>query len=368
MNKKFKSCIILSSIFFIGCVAFEKKETITMEGERNRLTSEFYEKAVYLEHQKKPAQAKKNYQLALVADPSNKAARQGVTQMNKQLQTIADKYYRKSIALHKKGKYSEATRYLLIALRLWPEHFKARQELMATRNLNIQKYVLHTIKKGETLSKISKIYYGNFTQSGIIAQANHIKDAGFIRVGMQLKIPELKSYPFVSPKATNKLEQLTDKSYPPEKKTEPLKMYKNMGKDFFRYQEFENAVIEFKKVLNADPTDKESITYISKAYFNLGSNAYAKKKYLTAIENFQQALAFNKKCASCKRKIIQSRNLYKEYHYKAGMKFFDEQNLNSAILEWDLVHQMDTDYKKVAQLLHKAKTIQKNIETIKQSE
>jgi len=360
--------MILSSIFFIGCVASEKKATITMEGERNRLTSEFYEKAVYLEQQKKPAQAKKSYQLAMVADPSNKEALQGVTQMNKQLQTIADKYYRKSIALHKKGKYSEATRYLLMALRLWPEHFKARQELMATRNLNIRKYVLHTIKKGETLSKISKIYYGNFKQSLIIAQVNHIKDAGFIREGATLKIPEFKSYPFVSPKATNKLEQLTDTYYQPEKKTEHLMMYKNMGIDFFRYQEFENAVIEFKKVLNADPTDKESITYISKAYFNLGSNASAKKNYLTAIENFQYALAFNKKCSSCKKKILQSRNLYKEYHYKAGMKFFDEQNLNSAILEWDLVQQMDPEYKKVAHLLHKAKKIKKNIKTIKQSE
>ena len=50
------------------------------------------------------------------------------------------------------------------------------------------------------------------------------------------------------------------------------------------------------------------------------------------------------------------------------MKFFDEQNLNSAILEWDLVQQMDPDYKKVAQLLNKAKKIKKNIKAIKQSE
>jgi len=339
-----------------------------MEGEKKRLFREFHKKALYLEHQNELVEAKKNYQLAITVNPSNKRARQGITQINEQLQSLAGKHYQRSIILQKKGRYSEATRYLLITLRFWPEHAKARQMLMSNQHLNIQKYTWHTIKRGETLSIISKTFYGNFNQSGIIAKVNNIKDASRIRIGMKLKIPELTSHPFINQTPAAIREHLTDTPIQVEEKVDTITMYKNMGIDFFNNQEFENAVIELKKVLSADPEDKDSIEYISKAYFNIGSKAYTKKNHITAIKNFQNALTFNKNCSLCEEKITQSRHSYKEYHYKAGMKYFDGQNLNLAIFEWDLVQKMDPGYKKVAELLSKAKTIQKNIEAIKQSE
>ena len=369
MNKPIHVCIIiLVCIFFTGCVAPQKKPVISMEDKKNRVFKEYYEKALNLENQNELVEAKKNYHLAFAADPSNKDIRQGITQINKRLQSKADKYYQKSITLHKKGQYSEATRYLLIALRVSPEHVKARQALIAGQNLNIKKCIWHTIKKGETLSIISKNFYGNFKQSGIIAQVNNIKNAACIRVGMKLKIPELKEHPFVNQKAAPRLEEWTDASIQPEKKTDTLTLYKDLGIEFFKNKQFENAVIELKKVLNGNPSDKDAIAYISKAYYQLGSNAYTQKKSLAAIEYFQEALTFNNNCSPCKNKITQIQNIYKESHYKAGMKFFDKQNLNSAIFEWNLVHKMDPEYKKVARLLNKAQTIQKNIKALKQSE
>ncbi len=369
MSKPINICvIILVCTFFVGCVATPKKPVASIETQREHLTEKFYEKALSLEHQNELVEAKKNYQFAIAADASNKKAEQKITQINKRLQTLADKHYQKSIILHKKGKYNESKRYQLIALRLWPKHVKARQALIAGQMLDIQRYARHTIKKGETLSKISKTFYGNFNQSDIIARVNNIKDAACIRVGMKLKIPELKDHPFVHQKKAAVLEHLTDVSIQPGKRTDSLTMYKNMGINFFKARKFEDAVVELKKVLNADPVDKEAIEYISKAYYSLGSNAYAQKKYLVAIENCKNALNFNKNYSSCENMITQSRNLYNEYHYKSGMKFFDEQNLSLAILEWDLVYKMDPGYKKVAQLLNKAKMIQKNIKTLKQPE
>jgi len=142
---------------------------------------------------------------------------------------------------------------------------------MGSHKLNIQKYVRHTIKQGESLSKISKNFYGSFDLSGIIAQVNNIKDAARIRVGMELKIPELKDHPFVDQKTTASLGHVTETAVQPEEKTDPLEMYKNLGIEFFENRQFENAVIEFSKVLSSAPSDKESITYIFKAYYQLGS-------------------------------------------------------------------------------------------------
>ena len=47
----------------------------------------------------------------------------------------------------------------------------------------------YTVKPGDSLSKISKIYYGDANQYLKIAQANNIPDPDKIKVGQQLRIP-----------------------------------------------------------------------------------------------------------------------------------------------------------------------------------
>ena len=47
----------------------------------------------------------------------------------------------------------------------------------------------YTVKAGDSLSKISKLYYGDANQYMKIAQANNIPDPDKIKVGQQLRIP-----------------------------------------------------------------------------------------------------------------------------------------------------------------------------------
>jgi len=365
-SKVFKIILVLVIICLFSCVP--KKPISSKEEQKKQISQEFYEKAFTLEQQNELIEAQKNYQLSFAADPKNKKAELGIEKINNQLKSLSEQYYQKSIDLYKKGKYSQAKQYLLIALRHWPNHIKARQAIMASQNLNIEKYTWHTIKKGESLSMISKTFYGNFNQSGIIAEINNIDDAAFIQVGMKIKLPELKNHPFINKTAKGSLELLNDDTVQPENKTDPIIMYKNLAHDFFENQQFDNAVIEFKKVLNADPQDTESMAYISKAYYQMGSTAYTQKNLLAAIDHFQNALSYDKNCSPCTEKILESQSVYMESHYKAGMKHFDEQNLKMAIQEWTLVQTVDPEYKKVSKLLDKAKTIQKNIDAIKKAE
>jgi nucleoid-associated protein YgaU len=48
---------------------------------------------------------------------------------------------------------------------------------------------MYVVKSGDTLSKISKTYYGNPNEYNKIAQANNISNPDKIQVGQQLKIP-----------------------------------------------------------------------------------------------------------------------------------------------------------------------------------
>jgi len=51
----------------------------------------------------------------------------------------------------------------------------------------------YTIKKGDTLSKIAKVYYGNAMKYPVIFEANRevIKDADLIYPGQTIRIPKL---------------------------------------------------------------------------------------------------------------------------------------------------------------------------------
>lgn len=48
---------------------------------------------------------------------------------------------------------------------------------------------MYVVKSGDTLSKISKNYYGNPNEYNKIAQANNISNPDKIQVGQQLRIP-----------------------------------------------------------------------------------------------------------------------------------------------------------------------------------
>ncbi len=185
---------------------------------------------------------------------------------------------------------------------------------------------------------------------------------------MKLKIPELKDHPFVNKDAAEKIEieqVQVDEELPLEPKVDPITMYKNLGLEFYGDKQFESAVVEFKKVLNADPSEKETQAYISKAYYQLGAQADNRSELNSAIENYQYALLHDNTCSKCKENLANLKNEFKELHYKTGMKYFDEQNLKQAILEWELVQKLDPQYKKVSELLTKAQTIQKNIDALK---
>ncbi len=49
----------------------------------------------------------------------------------------------------------------------------------------------YTIKAGDNLSKISKLFYGNANKYQQIAEANGISDPNLIRAGQQINIPVL---------------------------------------------------------------------------------------------------------------------------------------------------------------------------------
>jgi nucleoid-associated protein YgaU len=56
-------------------------------------------------------------------------------------------------------------------------------------DITVASGTMYVVKSGDTLSKISKNYYGDANQYNKIAQANNISNPEKIQIGQELKIP-----------------------------------------------------------------------------------------------------------------------------------------------------------------------------------
>ncbi len=56
-------------------------------------------------------------------------------------------------------------------------------------------YAVHVVASGDTLSKLARLYYGDYTKSTVIAAFNDIQDPNLLRVGQVLRIPNVRGAP-----------------------------------------------------------------------------------------------------------------------------------------------------------------------------
>ena len=340
--------------------------------------------------------AYKQYTLAISVNPSNREAVNNRKLVEKELRSLADKHYKKGLDYQNQGRIGHARRQFLIALRLWPDYPQAVRMLTSRKRPKPkkEKYIVHTIKPGETLSMVAKTYYGDYRKFTVIAKYNKISDNSKIEVGQKIKVPEIrgttllagkkkiktKSRKIPSPLVWYDLPMETTETEDPskakvkekveEKNEEPdqVAIYRDHAIELFNESKYHEASIEFNKVLNVSPEDSTALKYAYESHFHQAMALYENEDYLRARDQFKASLRYRNDCRECRAYIKESENLYKEIHYKKGIEYFGKELLIEAIDEWELVQAVDPDYKRAAYLIGKANTILKKLEKLKASQ
>jgi tetratricopeptide (TPR) repeat protein len=299
---------------------------------------------------------------------------------------LAEEHYREGLRDLAQGKYRDGERQFLTALRYWPQHKGALKKLQSRTQIKTKRYIMHTVQKGETISIISKNYYNDPKQFQIIAKFNNLPDATTVRVGKELKIPEIEGVPFLVPEGTPEIRsdsqivdwQLTNRGreYQEAKQTEAVQAdaeafdamvasYRDAGLQLFHEKKYDEAVIEFKKVVNADPQDFKTQEYLFRAHVNSAQDLLKEKQYQAADKQLQACLNFRTDCLQCLPMIKQCEDAYKELHYQLGIRYFGEEKLEDAINEWQLVQKFDPEYKQVQENIRRAEKISTKIQQLK---
>jgi len=263
-----------------------------------------------------------------------------------------------------------------------------------------EKYVLHTVESGESLSKLALRYYGDYKKFPIIARYNQLDENVGLTVGQEIKIPEIEGMSFAEkpkeevvqpaappvitaageePKAVEEeveeekpeAEEL-EKEEPKEEEMELAAVdqsanYRELGIEFFDAKDYRAAISEFEKVLNVNPADEIALKYISDSHLQQGLVVFAKEEYLTARDEFRASLEYNPECEKCEEYIKKSEETYLEIHYNKGVSYFGDEKLAEAVQEWELVSEINPEYKDVSSNLNKAKKLLERLESIKRS-
>jgi len=394
--------IVILLTMVSGCAEhFKKFSQKIHERKKENLVQSYLQTGNEYENKGNLAEAYKQYKLALTVSPQNQEAVKGIDRLEKELLKWAEKYYQEGMNFYNQGKYRPARRKFLTALNFWPDHSKALKMLTPRKHIKYKKYIEHIIKPGESLSKIAMIYYGDYRKFPVIAEYNNIADASLTHVGQKIRVPEIEGSPFLTEKQDIKPEEIRthdlapldqkikkEKEKPvdeeikeeleepvdeeveeePEETVDEVEIYRDQGVEFFNQMKYQEAITEFNKVINANPDDEISLEYLARSHFQWAKGLFEKKDYLKAKKEFEVSLQYNKNCPKCREYIKKSEETYMEIHYKRGVAHFGKEQLVEAIMEWELVRAVDSNYKEVANNIKKAKILLKRLEEIKKSQ
>jgi len=396
-------------------LAIEKSTTIghelhTKAEEHYQIGLKFYNQGQYRE-------ARKEFLTALRYNPEHAEAKDKLTSTKKEIEqvtryivhtlqpdetisTLADKYYGDYRKFHLIAEYNEledATKVTvgqkikipviegvpIITDRAAIQTDSGEaSEPMSGEIITVKRYITHSVQPEETLSKLAQMYYGDLTKYHIIAKFNDLEDGVPVRVGQELKIPEVEGLPFSEQGRAEvastppKLPATPKEAEKPQKETvgkEPSTIedqivnYRELGIELFDNKEYVDAIAEFNKVLNVRPKDSLSREYLAKSHFQQGLVLFSKEDYLGARDEFEASLKNDKNCDKCEKNIRKSEDAYKEVHYNKGLAYFGDQKLPEAIQEWEMVYELDSNYKDVKKNITKAKNLNERLEIIKKS-
>jgi len=376
--------VVVLSGLFSGCVSVRTRPApadIEEIPPVESLSSDYFQKGREYERVGDFSEALQAYKTAEALDHLNQELIESRRRVERALKKMAEDHYNLGLKLKKEGKYGEARKQFLTALRLRPEHPKVKETLLSRKRIRINRYIVHTIKRGESLSMLAGRYYGKALNFPTIAKYNNIADAGKIFAGDKLKIPVIEG--MVIPVDDKNMEterpetsiieswdweggsDAWDQGGHSRGPADQIAYYRDHGIELFRDQKYHEAVVEFQKVLYEDPGDETALDYCHRSHLQIGLALFEAGDYLGSRKNLETAIKYNQNCPQCLQYIGESEERYKDLHYKMGMEYYGKEQLVAAIDEWESVRIIDPEYKRVDYLINKAKTILKKLEELK---
>ncbi len=370
-------------------LAQEKRKAI--EPQLHQMAEEHYQAGLKFYRQGQYRPARQEFLTALRYNPDHQEAKDILTTTRKELEqvkryivhtiqgdetisTLAERYYGDYRKFHLIAEYNEledATKVsvgqeikipviegtpIIADPALIQSDGTAPAEALAGEVITAKRFIVHTVKPEESLSKLAMMYYGDYSKYELIAKFNNIQKDTSLRIGQEVKIPEIEGLPFLAGKemqeattpGTAKDLAATDVSTEQAKKEEQTRRqqmaaedqtanYRELGIELYKNKEYADAITEFNKVLNVNPTDKIALNYMALAYFEKGRISFENEAFSEAQREFETSLKYNEACPECRQYIDQIQKKSRMRLRDDAIALYNEKKFKEAIAKFEAI-------------------------------
>lgn len=339
------------------------------------------------------AKAKAEWERLLELEPSSTLAKQRLEDLEVLTATSDRVFVKRGRSLMQKGLLNEAKTEFEKALRIDAANERTLSYLVTLDDIAFTEY---TIKEGDTLSSIAAQYTHKASDYLILADFNQLGKDAQLRIGQSINIPLILGFrEALAPDAKAILKETSDmeetssadsREITPVQEADAindLQMIFEQAVTAYNQRSYREAIRLFNQVYEQDPENVEAYNYIFQAITSLQqrtsdaagifeedisfqenlsaseveallktAEAYREagnlKEAITVLEQAEQVNPGNQEIS---QQLEEVRNDFKEVitaYLNEGIKLFNQEALEEAIVEWDKVLELEPDNKQAA--------------------
>ena len=356
MKKLFNIYLLLTILFFFtGCAgvreflgefsykfAYSFSDKIP-DNTNVLLSSSYLEKALEYEKNDKLQTALFYMQIAGTLNPDSTIIPEKIASLKSTIDHKANQHFTTGVEFCKKRRFKDAQGQFLTTLRYAPGHEEALEYLK--NRLHPKEYLNYKVNEKDTLKGISKKFYKDPSKDFLIAYFNNLKTGEEPVPGTILKLPVLGSE-FTRPTIDIRIE---------------LKKAENFLKEK-RYREVLDVA---GKILDYDKSNKAAEDLINTAFCQQAKHLTIRKNYTEALNVLNRADPQYDCVEKTISNIKKSMKKQAEVHYLKGVKHFLNEELQSAIKEWEKTLALNPEHNKAKKNINNARSLLEKLEKVK---
>ncbi len=296
-----------------GCSGIGKSHRLFEEKEVYAVYYHYWQRAQESETVSDWHMAEYLYQIAHQLEPENKDIELKTAFLKEKIKTESEIHFQRGFDYYGNGEIKKARQEFLTALRINPDHKKARVYLVEI----IQKPEYNTFKVNQEtdLKTIAQAFYNDPEKSFLIAYFNDIQEHAAPAIGSILMIPWV----------------------PIQKSSVPFDLEENLEKArlYLDSKRFSQALAMTSKIREHEPENIEAMDIENAVYHQIAQEFERFGKYSDALNTMLKVQSDNQ---STKSYITHLRQLVKDkadQHYRRGVRYFVNEELEKAIKEWE---------------------------------
>lgn len=329
-SRGFIGCLFLiSTVILAGCAGLEKMPVQILQTSTVDTTS-YQEKAEAFEGEGELEAALLYWRVIRSMNPLHPEAGDEIERLQAEIQEQSSRFFQKGLDAYRDRQMAAAREAFLAALRVNSQHRKALEYLY--RSTEGLRYDLHRVKPRETYDSLARRFYRDAGMAVLIARFNDSDPTATPVPGTTLRIPKT-ALPKPVPRPRPKPAPIPDLA---------------QAQRFFRDGEFSRAADMAEQILAAVPGDSEASRLYNSALLEEAARLSKSKDYPSAMALLRKADPQWPGVHPAIKDLRQTMDALAEDHYRLGVKFFVDEELELAIREWEKTLMLNPDHDKAA--------------------